>query len=108
MKKLLAVLIVASIFSLVACGSSEEEKQKTDADATATAEELFNGLENEAEATTEEEVAEVEYADHVCNEKCTAEACFYKCGEKGHVCTEACHGGDKKGEETVENNNTEE
>ncbi|OFZ00728.1 MAG: hypothetical protein A3K10_12425 [Bacteroidetes bacterium RIFCSPLOWO2_12_FULL_31_6] len=59
MKKLLAMLMVASIFSLVACGPSEEEKAKAEAEAAAQVEAMFDGLE---EATAEEEVVAEEAA----------------------------------------------
>jgi hypothetical protein len=90
MKKILMLLMVAGIFSLVACGPSEEEKAAAEAEAAAAVEELFNGLEEEIDAAVEE-VAEVELTEHVCNDKCTAEACSFACGEKGHVCSDACH-----------------
>ena len=90
MKKLLAMFMVASIFSLVACGPSEEETAEAEAEAAAAVEELFEGLEEEIDAATEE-VAEVELAEHVCNDNCTEEACSFACGEQGHECTDACH-----------------
>ena len=56
MKKFLTMLMVASIFSLVACGPTEEEKKAAEVEAEAMVEEMFEGLEEEREAT--EEVAE--------------------------------------------------
>lgn len=85
MKKLLMLLMVAGIFSLVACGPSEEEKAAAEAEAAAAVEELFNGLEEAVEETT------TELAAHVCTDKCTPEAHSYACGEDGHVCSDACH-----------------
>ncbi|MCO6500390.1 MAG: hypothetical protein J5I47_08455 [Vicingus serpentipes] len=52
MKKLLVMLMVAGIFSLVACGPSEEEKAAAEAEATEMVEEMF-----EEEAPAAEEVA---------------------------------------------------
>ena len=89
--------MVASMFSLVACGPSEEEQAAAEAEAAAAVEELFNGLEEEIDAATEEVVAEVELADHVCSDNCTEEACSFACGEKGHKCGDACHA--EEGEE---------
>jgi ABC-type Zn uptake system ZnuABC Zn-binding protein ZnuA len=54
MKKLLAMLMVAGIFSLVACGPSEEEKAAAEAEAAAMVEEMFDGIEEAAEEVTEE------------------------------------------------------
>ena len=45
MKKLLALLMVAGIFSLVACGPSEEEAAAAAAEAEAAVEEMMNGME---------------------------------------------------------------
>ena len=96
MKKIFTLLMVASMFSLVACGPSEEESAAAEAEAAAAVEELFDGLEEEIDAATEE-VAEVELAEHVCGDKCTEEACSFACGEKGHECSDACHA-DEEGE----------
>ncbi len=66
MKKFLTMLMVASIFSLVACGPTEEEKVAAEAEAAAMVEEMFEGLEEEMEATEEvvaEEVVEEYDAD---------------------------------------------
>ena len=83
MKRFLTVLMVASIFSLVACGPSEEEKAAAEAEATEMIEGLMGDL---------EEVAD-DKPEHVCDEKCKGEAgCTgSKCGEADHECTEACH-----------------
>ncbi len=59
MKKVLALLMVAGMFSLVACGPSEEEKAAAEAEAQKIADDLMKGLE---EAIEEEPTAEVEEA----------------------------------------------
>ncbi len=59
MKKVLALLMVAGMFSLVACGPSEEEKAAAEAEAQKIADDLMKGLE---EAVEEEPTAEVEEA----------------------------------------------
>ena len=81
------ISLITSIFSLVACGPSEEEKAKAEVEAAAAVEELFNGLEEEIDSSTEDVSEAIE---HVCNDKCTTESCNFVCGEKGHVCSEAC------------------
>lgn len=64
MKKLLSMIMVAAMFSLVACGPSEEEKAAAQAEAEAAVNELMNTLEEApaeeatAEATPEEAPAE--------------------------------------------------
>jgi hypothetical protein len=61
MKKFLTMLMVASIFSLVACGPTEEEKAANEAEAAAMVEEMMGGLEEAIEEVAvegEEEVAE--------------------------------------------------
>ena len=60
MKKLLAMFMVASIFSLVACGPSEEEQAAAEAEAEAMVNEMFDGLEEEMEEATEEVATEEE------------------------------------------------
>jgi hypothetical protein len=90
MKKFLTMLMVASIFSLVACGPTEEEKAANEAEAAAMVEEMMGGLE-EAMEEVAEEAAPVELAAHVCTDKCTEEACHTVCGEEGHECSDACH-----------------
>lgn len=63
MKKLLAMIMVASMFSLVACGPSEEEKAAAEAEAEAAVNELMNTLDEAAqEATAETEEAATEEA----------------------------------------------
>jgi ABC-type glycerol-3-phosphate transport system substrate-binding protein len=57
MKKLLSMIMVAAMFSLVACGPSEEEKAAAQAEAEAAVNELMNTLE---EAPAEEATAEAE------------------------------------------------
>ncbi|PJA08578.1 MAG: hypothetical protein COX70_03305 [Flavobacteriales bacterium CG_4_10_14_0_2_um_filter_32_8] len=93
MKKIVMMLLITSIFSLVACGPSEEEKAKAEVEAAAAVEELFNGLEEEIDSSTEDVSEAIE---HVCNDKCTTESCNFVCGEKGHVCSEACHADENK------------
>jgi len=100
MKKIFTMFMVASLFSLVACGPSEEEAAEANAAAEAAVEELFNGLEEEIDAAAEE-VADVELAEHVCNDNCTEEACSFACGEKGHECSDACHA-EEEGHEHAE------
>ncbi len=94
MKKILMLLMVAGIFSLVACGPSEEEKAAAEAEAAAAVEELFNGLEEEV--ATEETATEL--AAHVCDDKCKEACTGPRCGEAGHECTEACHAAKGDGE----------
>ena len=89
MKKLFTMLMVASMFGLVACGPSAEEKAAAEAEAEAMVNEMFEGLE---EAMEEEVVEETELAEHVCDAKCEEEGCTgARCGEAGHECTDACH-----------------
>ncbi|MBL1232379.1 MAG: hypothetical protein OQJ96_03680 [Flavobacteriales bacterium] len=68
MKKVLALLMVAGMFSLVACGPSEEEKAAAEAEAQKIADDLMKGLE---EAVEEEPTAEVE--EEVTEEEATEE-----------------------------------
>ncbi|PJB15914.1 MAG: hypothetical protein CO118_01705 [Flavobacteriales bacterium CG_4_9_14_3_um_filter_32_8] len=93
MRKIVMISLITSIFSLVACGPSEEEKAKAEVEAAAAVEELFNGLEEEIDSSTEDVSEAIE---HVCNDKCTTESCNFVCGEKGHVCSEACHADENK------------
>jgi len=58
MKKVLTLVMVASMFSLVACGPTPEE-QAAEAEAQKIADDLMKGFE---EAVQEEPVAEVEEA----------------------------------------------
>lgn len=58
MKKLLAMIMVASMFSLVACGPSEEEKAAAEAEAEAAVNELMNTLDEAAEEATAETATE--------------------------------------------------
>jgi len=91
MKKMFTMLMVACIFSLVACGPTPEEQTATEAESTEKVEGVEAVSEEPAEAPAGEELA-----DHVCNDNCTADACSFKHGEKGHTCDESCHG-DKEG-----------
>ena len=90
MKKFLTMLMVASIFSLVACGPTEEEKVAAEAEAAAMVEEMFEGLEEEMEAT--EEVAEEVVAEEVVAEEVVAEEVAVE-GEEAteEVVEEAAH-----------------
>tara|TARA_B100000809_G_scaffold39989_1_gene34955 strand:- start:249 stop:503 length:255 start_codon:yes stop_codon:yes gene_type:complete len=56
MKKFLTMLMVASIFSLVACGPTEEEKVADEAKAAEKVEEMMVGLEEVAEEVVAEDV----------------------------------------------------
>jgi len=88
--------MVASMFSLVACGPSAEEKAKAEADAEAMVNEMFEGLE---EAMEEEVAEETELAEHACDAKCEEAGCTGpRCGEAGHECTDACHADDAEAE----------
>ena len=60
MKKFLTMVMVAGMFSLVACGPTEEEKAKAEADAAAMVEEMMGGLEEAIEEPAEEELVEEE------------------------------------------------
>jgi len=91
MKKVLVLLMVAGMFSLVACGPTEEEKKAAEAEAAAMVEEMMGGLEDamEEEPAAEEEMA---LAVHECDATCEENGCTGpRCGEEGHECTEACH-----------------
>ncbi|MDF1672643.1 MAG: hypothetical protein P1U41_04015 [Vicingaceae bacterium] len=107
MKKVLALLMVAGMFSLVACGPSEEEK----AEAEAAMNEMVEGL----DAAMEEVVEEVEeettvLAAHVCDDKCADGCTGPRCGEEGHECSDACHaeGEDHEHAEGEEHDHSEE
>ena len=89
MKKLLTMIMIASMFSLVACGPNEEEAVATEEEAAEMVEEMVEAFEEVAE--------DVELAEHVCNDECQEDACNFTCGEKGHECTDACHA-EKEGE----------
>jgi predicted small lipoprotein YifL len=91
MKKILSMLMVAAVFSLVACGPAEKAEVVTEEVVT---EEVAT-----EEVATEEVVTEL--AEHVCADKCTEEACHYACGEKGHECSDACHATEEATEEHV-------
>ena len=51
MKKYLSLIMVACLFSLVACGPSEEEKAKAEAEAKAAVETMFEELETTIDET---------------------------------------------------------
>ena len=84
MKKILTLLMVASVFSLIACGGpTEEEKAAAEAEAA----EMVEGLMGDVEEEMDEEKAE-----HVCGDECKEKGCTgAKCGEKGHECSGKCH-----------------
>ena len=84
MKKVLALLMVAGMFSLVACGSEETPVNEE----TAVTEETTT-----IEESTEEVVEEgVLLAVHECDATCEENGCTGpRCGEEGHECSDACH-----------------
>ncbi len=67
MKKVLTLMMVAGMFSLVACGPSAEEKEAAEAKAEQVANDLMKGMD---EATTEE----TETAEATTEEATTEEA----------------------------------
>ena len=72
MKKVLTLVMVASMFSLVACGPTPEEQAAAEAEAQKIADDLMKGFE---EAVQEEPVAEVEEAtEEATTEEATEEA----------------------------------
>ncbi|MBL4623690.1 MAG: hypothetical protein JKY42_00870 [Flavobacteriales bacterium] len=102
MRKVIYLFFIAATVSLVACGGGKtaEEKavQEVEAEATASdeADEMLKEMETEdAGEATSDDLAEG--AEHVCSDKCTEEACFLACGEKGHECSEACHASEGEG-----------
>ncbi|CAG0992908.1 hypothetical protein FLAV_02407 [Flavobacteriales bacterium] len=61
MKKFLSMIMIAGLFSMVACGPSEEEKAAAEAEAEKLTNELMQSLDQaveESEATAEEAPAE--------------------------------------------------
>ena len=81
MKKVLALLMVAGMFSLVACGPSEEEKAAAQAEAEELTKNLMESMEGamteeptaEVEEVTEEEVTEEEAPKEETEEEAPAE-----------------------------------
>lgn len=73
MKKLLAMIMVASMFSLVACGPSEEEKAAAEAEAEAAVNELMNTLDEAAEEATAETATEEAATEEAATEEATTE-----------------------------------
>jgi ABC-type Zn uptake system ZnuABC Zn-binding protein ZnuA len=66
MKKFLTMLMVASIFSLVACGPTDEETAANQAEADALVNEMIEGSEEVAEdVVAEDVVAEEVVAEEV-------------------------------------------
>lgn len=64
MKKVFSMIMVAAMFSLVACGPSEEEKAAAQAEAETAVNDLMNNLEEPAtEATAETATTEAAPAD---------------------------------------------
>ena len=68
MKKYLSLIMAACLFSIVACGPSEEEKAKAEAEAKAAVEAMFNELETAVEET---EVVEETPVDSTATEETT-------------------------------------
>lgn len=61
MKKFLSMIMIASLFSMVACGPSEEEKAAAEAEAEKLTNELMQSLDQAvegSEATAEEATTE--------------------------------------------------
>lgn len=61
MKKFLSMIMIAGLFSMVACGPSEEEKAAAEAEAERLTNELMQSLDQaveESEATAEEATTE--------------------------------------------------
>ena len=95
MKNLFVLFAIGALFTFVACN---EGGDATEAEATEVVEEATEAAEEATEEATEaaEEAGE-ELAEHVCNDNCVEGQCHFKCGEKGHTCSDACHsheGGD--------------
>ena len=67
MKKVLALLMVAGMFSLVACGPSEEEKAAAEAEAQKIADDLMKGLEGNADANKDKKLTNGELIDYLKN-----------------------------------------
>jgi len=82
------MLLAAGMFSFTACNNAgEPESTEPEATEEVAAEEVAEEVAEEAEETNE-------LIAHVCNDHCTEEACHLKCGEEGHVCSDACHSED--------------
>jgi len=77
MRKLIGILSLFAILALCAC--TQNSKSSAPAEVPAAV---------EAPETTPTE--EVQYVEHVCSDKCTAEGCYHAHGEKDHVCDESC------------------
>jgi uncharacterized low-complexity protein len=87
MKKLLTLLMVAGMFSLVACGPSEEEKANAEAEASAQAEQVMNEAVEEATQEVAEEVADsTAEGEMKCEEgKCEEGKCGDEKAEEAHA-----------------------
>ncbi|GIK70735.1 MAG: hypothetical protein BroJett020_20300 [Bacteroidota bacterium] len=76
MKKFLSMIMIAGLFSMVACGPSEEEKAAAEAEAEKLTNELMQSLDQaveESEATAEEAPAEEAPAEEAPAEEAPAE-----------------------------------
>ncbi|MBV6461265.1 MAG: hypothetical protein HJHJAOHD_01386 [Flavobacteriales bacterium] len=74
MKKFLSMIMIAGLFSMVACGPSEEEKAAAEAEAEKLTNELMQSLDQaveESEATAEEAPAEEAPAEEAPAEEAT-------------------------------------
>ena len=91
MKKLVYLWALALVFAACGGGATEggdDAGSDTDTTATMKMDELNEDVAEDSANEGEEMLAE-----HVCSDKCTAEACHFAHGEKGHVCGEECHTG---------------
>ncbi|MCL4817122.1 MAG: hypothetical protein KJZ56_10820 [Flavobacteriales bacterium] len=76
MKKFLSMIMIAGLFSMVACGPSEEEKAAAEAEAERLTNELMQSLDQaveESEATAEEATTEEAPAEEAPAEEAPAE-----------------------------------
>ncbi|NUM51422.1 MAG: hypothetical protein HUU48_09935 [Flavobacteriales bacterium] len=74
MKKFLSMIMIAGLFSMVACGPSEEEKAAAEAEAERLTNELMQSLDQaveESEATAEEATTEEAPAEEAPAEEAT-------------------------------------
>ena len=68
MRKLIGILSLFAILALCACTQNSQSSAPAEVPAA----------------------VEVQYVEHVCSDKCTAEGCYHAHGEKDHVCDESC------------------
>ncbi len=76
MKKFLSMIMIASLFSMVACGPSEEEKAAAEAEAEKLTNELMQSLDQaveESEATAEEATTEEATTEEAATEEAATE-----------------------------------